>query len=95
MADYLDRILETKRAEVAQLKARKTMNELRAAAEKADPPRGFVRALQTKISAGLPAVIAEVKKASPSKGLICPDFNPARGCCLPLCLNRQRLLSGL
>lgn len=78
MADYLDRILETKRAEVAQLKARKTMNELRAAAEKADPPRGFVRALQTKISAGLPAVIAEVKKASPSKGLICPDFNPAR-----------------
>ena len=78
MADYLDRILETKRAEVAQLKAHKTMNELRAAAEKADPPRGFVRALQTKISAGLPAVIAEVKKASPSKGLICPDFNPAR-----------------
>ena len=78
MADYLDRILETKRAEVAQLKARKTMNELRAAAETADPPRGFVRALQTKISAGLPAVIAEVKKASPSKGLICPDFNPAR-----------------
>ena len=78
MADYLDRILETKRAEVAQLKARKTMNELRAAAEKADPPRGFVRALQTKISAGLPAVIAEVKKASPSKGLICLDFNPAR-----------------
>lgn len=73
MADYLDRILETKRAEVAQLKAHKTMNELRAAAEKADPPRGFVRALQTKISAGLPAVIAEVKKASPSKGLICPN----------------------
>lgn len=44
MADYLDRILETKRAEVAQLKARKTMNELRAAAEKADP-RGALCAL--------------------------------------------------
>lgn len=44
MADYLDRILETKRAEVAQLKARKTMNELRAAAEKADP-RGRLCAL--------------------------------------------------
>lgn len=54
MADYLDRILETKRVEVAQLKARKTMNELRAAAEKARSPAGFVRALQTKSVRGCP-----------------------------------------
>lgn len=72
----LDRILETKRAEVAQRKAATPLSELADRAARQTPPRGFAVALTAKAATGH-ALIAEVKKASPSKGLIRADFNPA------------------
>lgn len=76
-ADILDRILSRKREEVAERAARTPLAEVEALARSADAPRGFVRALQARIAAGRPAVIAEIKKASPSKGLIRERFDPA------------------
>jgi indole-3-glycerol phosphate synthase len=78
MADILQRILEVKRREVAEAKARQPVADLEREALAADPPRGFERALRTAIAAGKPAVIAEIKRASPSQGLIRADFDPAR-----------------
>lgn len=75
--DILARILARKRQEVAERSDRRPLAELAAAAERADPPRGFVAAIDRKLVAGLPAVIAEAKKASPSKGLLRADFDPA------------------
>ena len=72
----LEAILEHKRREVAQRKARCSLSDLEAEAARQAPPRGFVAALRGRIAAGLPAVIAELKKASPSKGLIRADFEP-------------------
>ena len=72
----LEAILEHKRREVAQRKARCSLSDLEAEAARQAPPRGFVAALHGRIAAGLPAVIAELKKASPSKGLIRADFEP-------------------
>ena len=77
MSDVLQRILARKRDEVAARRAMMPLDALRARAAQADAPRGFARALADKAAAGLPAVIAEVKKASPSKGVIRPDFDPA------------------
>lgn len=71
----LDRILEQKRLEVAQLKAACPMVEWRARIVPAPPPLRFARALNPSVN-GIPAVIAEVKKASPSKGVIRADFDP-------------------
>lgn len=76
-ADILERILRRKREEIADRAARVPLAELEARARAADAPRGFVRALESRIVRGRPAVIAEVKKASPSKGVIRADFNPA------------------
>ena len=78
MADILDKILAAKRKEVAAARLVITDAEIRERAAIADPPRGFRAALQASIEAGRPAVIAEIKRASPSRGLIRADFDPAR-----------------
>jgi len=77
MSDILQAIRRRKAEEVAERAARVSLRELSARCEGLPAPRGFAAALQAKVDAGLPAVIAEVKKASPSKGVIRPDFRPA------------------
>ena len=77
MSDILNQIVATKREEVARAMAARPLAELRADAESRLLTRDFVAALRAKIAAGQPAVIAEIKKASPSKGVIRPDFVPA------------------
>ena len=72
----LDRILAHKREEVAHRRRSKPLATLMSAARIASPVRGFVAALTARIEAGEPAVIAEVKKASPSRGVIREDFDP-------------------
>jgi len=76
MSDILKKILDVKAQEVAKALAEKPLSKLCAEAEQADPARDFVGAIRHKIAAGKPAVIAEIKKASPSKGIIRPDFKP-------------------
>jgi indole-3-glycerol phosphate synthase len=76
VADILQRILATKVDEVAAAKRALPRAELLAAAHAADAPRDFVGAMRTKIAAGRPAVIAEIKKASPSRGVLRPIFDP-------------------
>jgi indole-3-glycerol phosphate synthase len=78
VSDILARILATKRREVEEAKARTPLASLRDEARRARPPRGFEQALRAKVDAGKPAVIAEIKRSSPSKGLIRADFDPAR-----------------
>lgn len=76
MSDILQRILARKREEVSARKARTPLAELRARCADAPSARGFAAALRTRTDAGQAAVIAEIKKASPSKGLIRGDFDP-------------------
>ena len=77
MADILARIEAYKRVEIADAKARLPPPALRRLAERASSPRGFARAIEGKHGEGRIALIAEIKKASPSKGLIRADFAPA------------------
>ncbi|CAM5782558.1 indole-3-glycerol phosphate synthase TrpC [Castellaniella caeni] len=77
MSDILKKILETKRAEVATARQMRSEAELLREARSRQDIRGFIRALEDKIAQGKPAVIAEIKKASPSKGVIRADFQPA------------------
>ena len=76
MADILRRILDVKVVEIAAAQKRLPLAALRAEAESALAPRDFVGALRAKISAGRAAVIAEIKKASPSRGVLRDDFDP-------------------
>jgi indole-3-glycerol phosphate synthase len=75
--DILRKILARKREEIAERSARLPLAELRRRAQAAPPTRGFVNAIRSRIAAGKPAVIAEIKKASPSKGLLRANFDPA------------------
>jgi len=77
MNDVLQRIVATKREEVAALARERGETNLRRAATQASPPRDFVGALRAKIAAGWPAVIAEIKRASPSRGVLRERFEPA------------------
>jgi indole-3-glycerol phosphate synthase len=77
MSDILDKIVAVKRQEVAAALTRKSLAVMRADAESRVLTRDFVGALRKKIAAGKPAVIAEIKKASPSKGVLREDFIPA------------------
>jgi indole-3-glycerol phosphate synthase len=77
MSDILDKIVAVKREEIAAAKSRKSLELVRADAESRVLTRDFVGALRAKIAAGKPAVIAEVKKASPSKGVLREEFIPA------------------
>jgi indole-3-glycerol phosphate synthase len=77
VSDILERILAVKAEEVAAAKAHTPLAAVRAQAEQAPPVRDFVGEMRAKIAAGRPAVIAEVKRASPSKGLLRDPFEPA------------------
>jgi indole-3-glycerol phosphate synthase len=76
MPDILAKIEAYKRDEIAAAKRARSPASVEAAAKAAPPPRGFLAGIERKLAAGGYALIAEVKKASPSKGLIRADFNP-------------------
>jgi indole-3-glycerol phosphate synthase len=97
-SDILERILSHKTAELAGRRALVSDDEIRRRALSASAPAGFMAALRRTIDAGRPAVIAEIKKASPSQGVIRADFDPAAiacsyrdggACCLSVLTDEQ------
>ena len=77
MSDILNKILARKAGEIAERRKRVSRHMLEQRAALASPVRGFVATIERKLAAGQAAVIAEIKKASPSKGLLRADFHPA------------------
>jgi indole-3-glycerol phosphate synthase len=77
VSDILQRIVAVKREEISSARARASLAEVRAAAEARGGLRGFEAAMRARMAVGRPAVIAEVKKASPSKGVLREPFDPA------------------
>jgi indole-3-glycerol phosphate synthase len=77
MSDILNRIIAVKHEELAAGRAERSLDVIRAAARAEAPARDFVGAIQSRVASGRAAVIAEIKKASPSKGVIREDFRPA------------------
>ena len=77
MSDILNKIIATKHEEIAAALALKPLATVEAEADAQPAPRDFVGAIRSKIGCGQPAIIAEIKKASPSKGVIRADFRPA------------------
>jgi indole-3-glycerol phosphate synthase len=75
--NILDRIMEVKRAEVAASRRQLSLEALQERAKAAPAPRNFVGALRGRVATGHAAVIAEIKRASPSKGVLRADFDPA------------------
>jgi indole-3-glycerol phosphate synthase len=75
--DILNQILKRKAEEIKERSARLPLDEQLRRAETQDAPRGFIASMKKRLAAGQPAIIAEIKKASPSKGVIRPDFHPA------------------
>jgi len=76
MSDILARILATKKREIAQAERERPLDDIEAAMRAMSPPRDFEGALRARIDSGRPAVIAEIKKASPSRGVLRAKFDP-------------------
>ena len=77
MSDILQRIVEVKREEIAAARPRRSLADLEELARAQSAPRGFAAAMRAKVARGDAAVIAEIKKASPSKGVLREQFDPA------------------
>lgn len=77
MSNVLEKICAATRTHVAKAKQTKTLTTLETEAEKAPAPRGFITSIKKKLDNGQIALITEIKKASPSAGVICADFKPA------------------
>ncbi|WP_439107656.1 indole-3-glycerol phosphate synthase TrpC [Congregibacter sp.] len=77
LPDVLQKILARKAEEIQERQAKTSLSDLESVMADQGPARGFTSAMQRQANRGAPAVIAEVKKASPSKGVIRPDFEPA------------------
>ena len=77
MSDILTKIISTKWDEISQRKKNLSLSSLESGIKSIPEPRGFKKSLLNSINRGTPAIIAECKQASPSKGVICQNYDPA------------------